>query len=140
MPLTRRIWRSPMPRANVLICSDETGAMPSILQILGIIPRQLKPRFKTPSSAAALTPTGESNKKRRDDAPARSGEQEAAACRTAAMACRFRADRRDDADADRLCLRARSAHGRSLLLDLVEGKRAVLSRSSADDRLVHPLR
>jgi len=40
------------------------------------------------------------------------------------MACRFRADRRDDADADRLCLRARSAHGRSLLLDLVEGKRA----------------
>src|SRR5262249_6137487 len=112
-----------MPRANVLICSDEAGAMLSILQILGIIPRQLKPRFKTPSSAAALTPTGESNKKRREDAPARSCEQEAAARRTAAMACRFRADCGDDGNADRLCLRARSAYGRGLLLDLVEGKR-----------------
>src|ERR1700757_142532 len=130
MPLTRRIWRSPMPRANVLICSDEAGAMLSISRILRIIPLILKPRFKTPSPAAALTPTGESNKKRRDDAPARSCEHQAAACRTAAMACRFRADRGDDADADRLRLRARSAHRRGLLLDLVKGKRAVLSRSS----------
>src|SRR5215470_2865152 len=109
-----------MPRTNVLICSDETGAMPSILQILGIIPRQLKPRFKTPSAAAALTPTGESNKKRRDDDPARSCEHEAAAYRTAAMACRFRADRGDDGNADHLRMRARFAHRRGLLLDLVE--------------------
>src|SRR5665213_2254978 len=39
-----------------------------------------------------------------------------------------------------LRLRDRSAHGRGLLLDLVEGERAVLPRSSADDRLVYPLR
>src|SRR5262249_11353398 len=54
LPLTSRTCRSPMPLANVLICSDEdVAAILSILQILRIIPRQLKSLFKCPAFAAA---------------------------------------------------------------------------------------
>ena len=50
------------------------------------------------------------------------------------------ADCRADGDAAGLCRRARSAHRRGLLLDLVEGERALLPRSSARHRLADPVR
>src|ERR1700741_5099056 len=108
-----------MPRASVLICSDEDAAMPSMT----MNPRDYSPDIKAPfhkpgTGCGALTPQGESNKKRREDDRARSCDQPSATRRAAAMACRRCGDRGDDSDADRLCLCARSAHRRGLLLDL----------------------
>src|SRR5690349_23163681 len=112
-PLTSRIWRSPMPLAKVLICSeDEVAAIASIPQIYRDYSRPIEaPLHKSGSGFNALTPPEESKRKRRDDDPARSSWSRSSSRRAAAMAVGHCADRGDDLDADRLRQRARSAHG-----------------------------
>src|SRR6478735_10431047 len=84
-----------------------------------------------------LTPPWESKKKRREDSPTQKQPRQTGPIRGAAMAWRRVADSRADADAADLCRRDRTTHRRGLLLDLVEGKRALFPGSPAWHRLVH---